>query len=298
MKTCPKCKTENDESARFCTQCGTGLDQQQTTSNIDQNLKHFEEEANKFGKKIETMFDDAGKNIETWYDRTFGPFGPVLSSIVAIIILLLVLYLLEFLGAQRPWLLEIQQFLEPLLIIFIIIFLISGYTNYLTKKIKFFRFVSPIIGALVFIFWFWVALEIIAIIGTAFNIPILTSFSNLFEYLIIPIALLILIIGYVSIFTTYQKPYSKQPSDRPPASKTSETASTQQQTQEEYKRLYRSGKDQMVGGVLGGIAEYLNFDPTIIRILYVILLFASFGTMVLAYIVGWILIPRNPAHHW
>jgi phage shock protein PspC (stress-responsive transcriptional regulator) len=244
------------------------------------------------------MFDDAGKNIETWYDRTFGPFGPVLSSIFAVIILLIVLYLLGLFGGQRPWFLEIQQFLEPLLIIFILVFLISAYTNYLTKKIKMFRFISPLIGTLVFIFWFWVALEIIAIIGQAFDISILTSFSTIFGILIIPIALLILIIGYASIFTSSQKKYRQDQQTSYSSNSNQQNTPPPQYADGQYKRLYRSGKDKIVGGVLGGIAEYFNVDPTIIRILYVIFLLMSFGTMVLAYIVGWILIPRNPNHHW
>jgi len=63
------------------------------------------------------------------------------------------------------------------------------------------------------------------------------------------------------------------------------------------KRLYRSN-DRMLGGVCGGLAEYLNADPTVIRFLFVILLIVSFGTAVLAYLAAWILIPRNPKHKW
>lgn len=58
------------------------------------------------------------------------------------------------------------------------------------------------------------------------------------------------------------------------------------------KRLYRSEKDRMIGGVCGGIAEYFNTDPVIIRIIAVILLFAwSFGFW--AYIILWIVVPTK-----
>lgn len=63
------------------------------------------------------------------------------------------------------------------------------------------------------------------------------------------------------------------------------------------KRLYRSGKERILGGVCGGIAEYFNVDSTIIRLLWILFVF-GFGTGILAYIIAWIIIPRNPNHKW
>jgi phage shock protein C len=59
------------------------------------------------------------------------------------------------------------------------------------------------------------------------------------------------------------------------------------------KRLYRSTKDVMLGGVCAGIAEYYNMDPTIIRLLWVILTLLSLGVGILAYIIAWIIIPKG-----
>ncbi|HIU02050.1 MAG TPA: PspC domain-containing protein [Candidatus Onthocola gallistercoris] len=59
------------------------------------------------------------------------------------------------------------------------------------------------------------------------------------------------------------------------------------------KKLYRSYKNKMICGVCGGIGEYLGVDPTVIRILAVIL--ACAGTAgIVAYIVGAIIIPPEP----
>jgi phage shock protein C len=50
----------------------------------------------------------------------------------------------------------------------------------------------------------------------------------------------------------------------------------------------------MLAGVLGGIANYLNIDPSIIRILYVVLSIASIGFPgLVAYIIMWIIIPEE-----
>ena len=61
------------------------------------------------------------------------------------------------------------------------------------------------------------------------------------------------------------------------------------------KRLYRSRRDVMICGVCGGIAEYFDIDPTIVRLIAVVLIF-GWGSGLLAYLVGAIIIPKNPYH--
>ncbi|MFC2037782.1 PspC domain-containing protein [Chloroflexota bacterium] len=62
---------------------------------------------------------------------------------------------------------------------------------------------------------------------------------------------------------------------------------------EKVKKLYRSTKNRMLAGVCGGIGEYFEFDPTIIRVLFV--LFSVFlGGGILAYIILWLVIPQEP----
>ena len=60
------------------------------------------------------------------------------------------------------------------------------------------------------------------------------------------------------------------------------------------KRLYRSKKEKILGGVLGGIAEYFEIDPVIVRVIFVFLLIASFGAALIAYIIAWIIVPERP----
>jgi phage shock protein C len=59
------------------------------------------------------------------------------------------------------------------------------------------------------------------------------------------------------------------------------------------KKLYRSNKDKMLGGVAGGLAEYFAIDPTLVRIIFVVSLFAG-GAGILAYIILWIVVPEEP----
>jgi phage shock protein C len=62
---------------------------------------------------------------------------------------------------------------------------------------------------------------------------------------------------------------------------------------ESEKKLYLSSTNKKIGGVCGGIAEYLGIDPTIIRILWVIFAFAV-GSGILAYIIAWMLMSNKP----
>lgn len=59
------------------------------------------------------------------------------------------------------------------------------------------------------------------------------------------------------------------------------------------KRLYRSRTENMLGGVCGGLADYLGFDVTLIRVLWVLATLLG-GGGALAYLVLWIVIPREP----
>lgn len=64
----------------------------------------------------------------------------------------------------------------------------------------------------------------------------------------------------------------------------------------EVKRLYRSRKERMLAGVCGGLAEYLNTDPTIIRVIFALLtLFTGGFGGVLLYLVLVLIIPEEPA---
>ncbi len=59
------------------------------------------------------------------------------------------------------------------------------------------------------------------------------------------------------------------------------------------KRLYRSRTEKIIGGVCGGIAEYLDTDPTIVRLVAVLLILLA-GSAILAYLIAWIVIPEKP----
>jgi phage shock protein C len=60
------------------------------------------------------------------------------------------------------------------------------------------------------------------------------------------------------------------------------------------ERLYRSRDDRMIAGVAGGVAEHLDADPSIIRIVWAILIFLTGGLALLVYVVMAIVVPERP----
>lgn len=63
----------------------------------------------------------------------------------------------------------------------------------------------------------------------------------------------------------------------------------------ETKRLYKSTTNRVLCGVCGGVGEYFNIDPTIIRLVFILLIFGA-GSGLLAYIIAAIIIPEQPQY--
>jgi phage shock protein PspC (stress-responsive transcriptional regulator) len=61
------------------------------------------------------------------------------------------------------------------------------------------------------------------------------------------------------------------------------------------RRLYRSRRDSILGGVAGGVADYFDMDPSIVRIVWAILALATGGIFLVLYIVMWIVVPEGPS---
>ena len=60
------------------------------------------------------------------------------------------------------------------------------------------------------------------------------------------------------------------------------------------KKLYRSNTNKTIAGVCGGLAEYLNIDPTIIRVIWALV--ALSGAGLVAYLICALIIPEKPSN--
>jgi len=60
------------------------------------------------------------------------------------------------------------------------------------------------------------------------------------------------------------------------------------------KQLVSPQKGRMIAGVCAGIGNHVDIDPTVIRLIWVVLTLFSLGTGIIVYLAAWILIPEEP----
>jgi phage shock protein C len=60
-----------------------------------------------------------------------------------------------------------------------------------------------------------------------------------------------------------------------------------------YRQLTRSTSNRMIAGVCAGLGDYLNIDPTIIRLLVLLAFFTGFGGIALVYLIMAIVVPEQ-----
>lgn len=61
---------------------------------------------------------------------------------------------------------------------------------------------------------------------------------------------------------------------------------------EEQKKLYRTRNDKKIAGVCGGLGRYFGIDPTVVRIIFLVLA-VGYGSGLLAYLIVWLLTPEQ-----
>jgi phage shock protein C len=108
------------------------------------------------------------------------------------------------------------------------------------------------------------------------------------HFLFIPGSVIVLIFVLAIAFfllNSKSQPSPAQPVISTPAEPTKEKI---------MNRLYRSRDQRILSGVCGGLGKYFNLDPTIMRILWVVLGVGSFGTALIIYIILGFIIPEEP----
>ena len=125
----------------------------------------------------------------------------------------------------------------------------------------------------------------------------LTAAASALDAITYPLLFVILIVGYLVVLIRMGE---HKPGKAAPKSVREMAVAPKgkvARSSDDVHRLYRSGNDRLLGGVCGGIAEYLGVDPVIIRLMWVLITLA-WGLGVILYIIMWIIMPRNPNHKW
>ncbi len=264
---------------------------------LEQRIKHFEEEVGTLGEKFEKSVDRESEKCEDWFHRTFGLIGPLISGIFGLLILALCIWLLAFMNLQigSNILSGIHLFLLTNTGLFFLIFLFFSYTSYFSRVYsKSYTPFSPIVTAFSITIGFWVVARAINIVGLYERAFVFSNIAFHIEKNLFWIFWFFLLLGYFVFLIKISSGESIEKMEKNIMVKKSSKGKV---GGKEIRRIYRSGEEKILGGVCGGIAEYLGVDPVIIRLLWVLGSLA-WGAGILVYIIAWIIIPRNPKHKW
>lgn len=143
--------------------------------------------------------------------------------------------------------------------------------------------------------WFGYILVIaggLILMGNLGVFDVFDRFDNVFEF-VFPVLLILL--GMAIIYYRQSQPVSATPDGD--AHQSGEQTDNQERTQASgtYRQFRRSFTDKKIAGVCGGLARYFDIDPSIIRMLYVVLCLASFGAGLILYIVLALVVPYDYA---
>jgi phage shock protein C len=263
---------------------------------LEKRAEHFGREVETLGKRLERKGDE----WDTWFHRTFGPVGPIISSIFGIVILGLLVWILGIVNIPigSSFLGRMESFLFNNMGLFFMIFLFFSFTSYLSRAYPraYFPF-SPITLAAGITIAFWLASEAISIANLSMGIIFISSTVVFIQANLAGLFAFFLILAYITFAIRVALMDSHEFKEAIMEKQKTMSRKAPRPSKGGPKRLYRSGRDKILGGVCGGIGEYLGVDPVIIRLIWVIS-FLAWGSGLIAYIIAWIIIPRNPRHRW
>ena len=254
---------------------------------IEKGLEDFGDEMGKLGNRIS---DKVGRERRP---GIFGPVGPLLSSIFSILIFVVVVLVLDYVNLflKIGLISGMTSFLLSNAGYFFLIFLFFGYASYFSRSFeKLYYITDPLVIGVSLLVAFWLASEAISIVGSSTGNPALLDISLLFSRGLPSIFLLGVFLG---ILVTLARMTSEA---RMPA-RSRQVRQAYYTKPAAMKRLYRSGRERILGGVCGGIAEYFGVDPVLVRLIWVAACLL-WGAGILLYIIAWIIIPRNPKDRW
>jgi len=232
MVNCPKCGTKNDEDATFCTHCGVSMHSDIGTTmetqakqfahdmeqmgkkvgdNITQAAKKAQQTAQKKARDVEQRMDRMSKRTESWYERSFGPFGPLLESFIFLIVFRLIILAMEYLNRQTPEIRTVAAILLAYILPLFALSLLSNYTQYLSKKSFSFKVFSPLLYAIFFVLLCWIIARMLSDASTRFTVAELQTAAVSLENSLPSIFIFILLIGYVILMLNLPKEREKKP---------------------------------------------------------------------------------------
>ncbi len=228
---------------------------------------------------------------QTPFDRTFRGGGPLLKAFLGVTFLLLVMEIFKALSSESSFAERFSEFLGDTLLLFFLMFLLAFYFGYYTRKYpRESSIISPLITAIIVTFALWVISKAFGFLGESRSDAFLTAMGDMVSSVLYIVFLLIILLGYIGVIMRADRfGFPLWKGNVPPVP----PAPAPQAPYAPGKRMGRSSREKIIFGVCGGMAEYLETDPFLVRVLWVVGTLLTSGVLILAYIVMAIIMPEN-----
>jgi hypothetical protein len=232
MASCPKCGKNNADDAAFCTSCGIPI-RSDVSATIERHAKQFAQTMEQAGKKVGDQMTQAAKTIhtttqreaqqverrmnamsrrtESWYDRSFGPIGPLLESLIFLIVFRLIILVMELTNEASSEIQTVAAILLVYLLPFFVLSLLSNYTQYLSRRYFPVKVFSPLLYAVFFVLFCWVISRILFDVSMRFSIQDVQTAATSLENSLPTIFIFVLLLGYLILMVNLPRDHGKKP---------------------------------------------------------------------------------------
>ena len=221
MIYCTKCGKKNDDDAQYCSKCGNsptntiikdasfekqvedfagGVERvgKKAEEKIEKTAEKLGKETQDIGKRLEQATNRAGSYLDNWWDRSFGIFGPLISSFIVLIVLRLIIEGLRIGAEDTAVLGEVSDLLLDYLLLIFVVILVSSYSSYFSRKYKQFQWISPIIIAIVIFVVSLIIVKILSVVGTSIgDLELANVETEWREKYMLMIFVIVLLVGYL-----------------------------------------------------------------------------------------------------
>ena len=222
---CTKCGMKNRFGDLYCLSCGSPIGRGSNASQDWQKSarsKPIGQQVNTAETKIVTEFGQTGNSIDgelrkagegfgeglertgkrasDWYDRTTGIFGPMISALFGLLLLVLAVLCIMILAEERGVWVDLTDFVLTYLPLFFMLGLLGSYSTYFSRKYHSrFKWAMPITAAVSITAAFWIVARIMAIIDQSLEIPYIGTIYPWIDLLLPVIFVLVVAVGYLGL---------------------------------------------------------------------------------------------------
>jgi hypothetical protein len=180
-------------------------------AHMAQTAKQIHDDTQGRAKHFEQRMDQISHRAENWYDHTFGIFGPLLASLVFLIVFRMIIVVMEIPSVENPDVTKIASVLLVYLFPLFAVTLLSNYTKYFARKYYPVKVFSPLLYAISIVLFLWVISKMLTDISQRFTIADLGSAAVSLENSLPTIFVFALLLGYVVLVMNMSRDEPRKP---------------------------------------------------------------------------------------